>query len=195
MRCALLPLCTHPKQDLATPTKVSETAAARLRKRAQRERERTEQNRAGDELLVSFPWNHGTRAAAAGRPVATSRLGAGESDIGCPVCNASNGRACSCGAKFADATNTRALASFVNFVRRSSTPVFEEDSPEDQWRLVSTMAEVFASEDRPQPVSNSEWEPFVRFVTLASLSGRPDTLDCLKGSLVPAAINALEAAG
>lgn len=115
VRWALLPLCTHPKQDLATPAKVSKTAAARLRKRAQREREQAKQNRetAADELLVRFPWNDGTRAAVADRPIAPSRLGGREGDISCPVCDASNARACSCGAKFADATNTRALTFFV----------------------------------------------------------------------------------
>ena len=63
VRCALLPLCTHPKQDLATPMKVTETAAARLRKRAQRERERAEQHRktGAEELLIGFPWNDGTK--------------------------------------------------------------------------------------------------------------------------------------
>ena len=187
--CALLPPCTHSKQDLATPTTVTETAAARLRKRAQRERERAEQHRktGADELLIGFPWNDGTRAAAAGKPTATGRLGCRwVGGSGCPVCVASNGRACSCGAKFADATDTRALTSYVNFVRRSSTPVYEEDSPEDQWRLASTMAEVFASEDKPQPGSHS-WEALVRFVVVASFSGRPDTVDSLKGSLVPTA--------
>lgn len=186
--CALLPLCVHPKQDLATPTKVTETAAARLRKRAQRERERAEQHRktGAQQLLIGFPWNEGTRAAAASKPLATSRLGSRVSDNRCPVCGASNGRACSCGAKFADATDTRALSSYVNFVRRSSTPVYEEDSPEDQWRLVSTMAEVFANDDKPQPSSDS-WEALVRFVVVASFSGRPDTVDCLKGSMVPTA--------
>ena len=64
--------------------------------------------------------------------------------------------------------------------------MYEEDSPEDQWRLVSTMAEVFASEDEPQPGSDS-WEALVRFVVVASFSGRPDTVDSLKGSLVPTA--------
>lgn len=190
-RCALLPLCTHPKQDLATPAKVTVAAGARLRKRAQREREQALRNRetGADPPLVGFPWNDGTRAAAAGKPIARSRLGSSGSDISCPVCGASNGRACVCGTKFADATNTRALASFVNFVRRSSTPVFEEDSPEDQWRLVSTMAEVFASEDKPQPGSNV-WEAFARFVAVASFSGRPDVLESLKESLVPAATHA-----
>ncbi len=188
--CALLPHCTHPKQDLATPAKVTEKAAARLRKRAQRERERAEQNRktCAEELLIGFPWNDGTRAAAANKPLATSRLGCRVGDIRCPVCDASNGRACSCGAKFADATDTRALTSYVNFVRRSSTPVYEEDSPEDQWRLVSTMTEVFASEDKREPGSDS-WEALVRFVVVASFSGRPDTVDSLKESLVPTATN------
>eukprot|EP00959_Pyramimonas_sp_CCMP1952_P198745 4156916-Pyramimonas_sp.AAC.1 len=45
VRCALLPRCIYPKQDLATPAKVTETAGARLRKRAHRERERAEQHR------------------------------------------------------------------------------------------------------------------------------------------------------
>ena len=50
-------------------------------------------------------------------------------------------------ATFAGATDTHALTSFVRFVRQSSTPVYEDDSPEDQWQLVSTMAEVLAKAD------------------------------------------------
>ena len=41
-------------------------------------------------------------------------------------------------------------------------------------------------EARPQPGSDS-WEALVRFVVVASFSGRPDTVDSLKGSLVPTA--------
>ena len=193
--CALLPLCTHPKLDFATPAKVTETASARLRKRAQRERERAEKNRktGAEELLIGFPWNYGTRAAAANKPLAPSRLGCSVGDFPCPLCQGSNGRACSCGFEFADATDTRALTSYVNFVRRSSTPVYEEDSPEDQWRLASIMTEVFASEDsedKPQPGSDS-WEALVRFVLVASFSGRPDTVVSLKRSLVPTATHSV----
>lgn len=192
VRCALLPLCTHHKQDLATPAKVTTSAAARLRKRAQRERQRAEQNckTGAEELLIGFPWNDGTRAAAVNKSLVASRLGCCEGDCRCPVCDAPNGRACSCGVEFAGDTDTRALTSYVNFVRRSSTPVYEEDSPEDQWRLVSTMAEVFESEDKPQPGSGS-WEALVRFVVVASFSGRPDAVDSLKGSLVPTATHSV----
>ena len=182
VRCALLPLCKHPKQDLATPAKVTLKAAHRLRKRAERER----RENGAEKSLIGFPWNEGTRAVVAKKSLVMSRLRFRESDISCPVCAVSNGRACNCGAKFADATDTRALTSYVHFVRRSSTPVYEEDSPEDQWRLVSTMAEIFVSEDKREPGSDS-WEALVRFVMVASFSGRPDTVDSLKGSLVPTA--------
>ena len=185
VNCNLLPACLAPLKDLAMPSQVTRTAAARLRKRKEREGERA------NPILVGFPWNDATRAASAGR--AGRFAGAGRAvaanDIPCPVCNAPCGRSCSCGARFARDTQTRALSSFVDFVRRSSTPVYEEDSPEDQWRLVSTMHEVFACEDQPGVTGNS-LEALVRFVSVASFSGRPDTIDSLKAALVPSATNA-----
>ena len=185
--CALLPLCKHPKQDLATPAKVTRRASARLRKRAQYERNKNEKvARTGlQQLLKGFPWNAGTRAAAAKRNLPPCRLQWRLGDNKCLVCDASNGRACSCGANFAAATVKHALTSYLNFVRRSTTPVYEEDSPEDQWQLGMLMADIFAN---AKSVSHKDaWEAFARFAVLASFSGNPETVESLKIWLVPAA--------
>ncbi len=48
------------------------------------------------------------------------------------------------------------------------------------------MAEIFANVDKREPDSES-WEALVRFVVVESFSGRPDTVDSLKESLVPTA--------
>jgi hypothetical protein len=174
VRCGLLPQCVNPASDLATPALVSARVSRRMRKRALRQAKVIEEGTdVGDQL---FPWNLGTRTAAAGTCLPACRLKRLANSPMCYVCNAPNSIACKCGYVFAAMTETGALTEFCRFVRLSTTPAYEEDSPEDQYLLAETLSATF---QRPSATCRA----LATLVCICSFSGRPATV----AALAPAA--------
>lgn len=169
VKCSIVPLCTNPRKDYATPLGqlVSNTTAARLRQRS---------CRGINTADGTFPWNEASRAAMEGRDyrvwLADPKRG------GCVICPVINSRNCCCGMRLAAGMDASMLTSFITFVRLPTTPVWDEADPEDQGVFKNALTQVmrqFSGEDggRHQVVCRS----IMRFAAVMALSGRPEIAD------------------
>ena len=201
VRCGLVPPCSNPRTDLATPVdgEVTPCAAARLRQRKHRQTRAAQLTKS----TVGFPWNAASRVAA-GRGIQTParwlrhlripgrcpRPGSRNSSR-CEICRGHQftpAEDCICGAGLAESTNTNLLASFIMFVRSPNTPVYNGNDPEDQWRLnteISCCIEGLPVADgRVDGASCANHErAVVRFAGVAAISGSPDVMRDLRSAL------------
>ena len=177
VRCSLLPTCDYPETDLATPTDgVEPNVAWRLWKRQARMNKRLKIGQDADgkgpeRVLVLFPWNDACRKAAKGEAVNKSKV-PHKSRARCDVCKHENSRDCRCGVKLAATINLRALTSFVEFVRASTTPVYRETEPRDQRDFLAQLHDLL------EPCANDDAAMLLlaRYSSLAACSGRPAAL-------------------
>ena len=147
--------------------------AARLRQRALKERVRSRRKPC---LSIQFPMNEAIKAKLSGQKYWFSRRHK-SGLFGCAVCKAFVPRDCLCGANFASHTKLLQLTSFLQFVRKSSTPIYTELDPADQASFSDSLSEVMSS------AASTELDDIigmvVTFVCLAALSGRPSTMKSL----------------
>ena len=177
VRCSLLPTCDYPKTDLATPIDgVNPNVAWRLWKRQARMKKKLKigqdaSAKGPERVLVRFPWNDACRKAARGEAVNKSTVPE-KSRARCDVCKHENSRDCRCGVKLAATINLRALTSFVEFVRASTTPVYRETEPRDQKDFLEQL------QDLLKPCANDDAAMLLlaRYSSLAACSGRPAAL-------------------
>ena len=177
VRCSLLPTCDYPETDLATPTDgVEPNVAWRLWKRQARMNKRLKIgqdaiDKGQERVLVLFPWNDACRKAAKGETVNKSKV-PHKGRARCDVCKHENSRDCRCGVLLAATTNLRALTSFVEFVRASTTPVYRETEPRDQRDFLAQLHDLL------EPCANDDAAMLLlaRYSSLAACSGRPAAL-------------------
>ena len=173
IRCKLIPACSNPKKDLATPlAHVSQTSAWRMCKRQSRMEARAQAD--GESQHVSpFPWNQGCRKAARGDEVADRRPNI--SRPGCDVCGKTHSRDCTCGATLAADTNLSALTSFVGLVRSPSTPIYNEQDPRDQADFLRQLQNLLKTKSMDVALLR-----LACYAGLAASSGRPEAMEaCL----------------
>ena len=163
-----------PIGDLATPTMTTERAGARLRKRKERECQRRQVD---TEIAVEtkFPWNPACRAVSEGLPSPMTKWSY-HGRPPCVVCKSASTRACICGAHFAKQTDIAKLSEFVTFIRASSTPVYNEVDPEDQFGFVTLASDIFYT-------GNRTYRALARFCIVAAFSGDPSIVRNFKQSL------------
>lgn len=173
IRCKLIPACSNPKKDLASPlAQVSQTSAWRMCKRQSRMKARAQADEESQHMLP-FPWNEGCRKTARGDKVGDRRPNI--SRPGCDVCGKTHSRDCTCGATLAKDTNLSALTSFVGLVRSPSTPIYNEQDPRDQAEFLRQLQNLLKTESEDVALRR-----LACYAGLAASSGRPESMEaCL----------------
>ena len=168
VRCSLVPTCDYPETSFARACRWSGPDATwRLYNRQARMnkilKERQDAcDKGSQQVLVRFPWNDACRKAAKGEAAGKSKVGQ-KNRARCNVCKHKNSRDCRCGVKLAATINLRALTSFVEFVRASTTLVYRETEPRDQTDFLAQLQDLHQL-------------PLARYSSLAACSGRPAAL-------------------
>ena len=172
--CHLVPKCSCPRKDLVTPRnqEVSNKIATRLRQRKFRQKGHSEL------CLRDFPWNAASRGLVAGKPQKTGFPL--DNLLGCRVCHSAHRKDCTCAAHLAATMSRPHLSSFVDFVRAPTTPVYEEDSPDDQHRLQAIGVSCLDGCQCLTMVSHT----LIRFALVSALSGRLETIESVQEFLV-----------